>query len=93
MSAESADLAPGTRIRCNEARAESPRHDFGESGLGARYPRFTAIVDSVQAGYVEATVTRRNPHARSPDPGANLALSATKIHEQARWRVEDGENR
>lgn len=88
MRAEGGELTPGTRIQCDEARAENPRHDFGKSGLGERYPRFTALVDSVQGEYVEATVTRRNPHARSPDPGAHLALSAAKIRDEARWRVE-----
>jgi hypothetical protein len=91
-SADNAELAPGTRIQCNEARAESPQHDFGESGIGPRYPRFTVLVDSVQGEYVEATVTRRNPHARSPDPGAHLALSATSIHDESRWKVEGGEH-
>jgi hypothetical protein len=92
-STESNGLTPGVSICCNEARAESPRHDFGESGLGPRYPRFTAVVDSVQGEYVEATVARRNPHARSPDPGAHLALSATTIRDEARWSIEDGEHR
>ena len=86
--AENSELTPGTRIQCDEARAESPQHDFSQSGLGEQYPRFTALVDSVQGEYVEATVTRRNPHARSPDPGAELALSAAKIRDEARWRVE-----
>lgn len=90
--AENSELTPGTRIQCDEAHAESPQHNFGQSGLGERYPRFTALIDSVQGEYVEATVTRRNPHARSPDPGAHLALSAANIHDEARWRIDGGEN-
>lgn len=81
-------LSRGDRIQCDESRADDPRHDFGAdyTGLGPRFVRFHALVDSVQGNYVEATVTRRNPHMKSPNPGTRLALSLTKIGDDPRWR-------
>jgi hypothetical protein len=80
-------LEAGDTLVCDESRGDDPRHDFGESGLGERFPRFCALVDRVQGDYVEATVTRRNPHLKSPDPGAELALSAATIAADPRWRL------
>ena len=81
-------LSPGDRIQCDESRADEPCHDFGAdyTGLGPRFVRFHALVDSVQGDYVEATVTRRNPHMKSPEPGTHLALSLAKINDSSRWR-------
>jgi len=80
-----AELSPGTSLKCNESReggAGSP------TPLWGAHPRFTAVVDRVQGDYIEATVTRGNGHPRTPDFGAKLSLSKQQIQQGEKWRVK-----
>jgi len=81
-----AELSPGTRVECDESR------EGGEgtpTPLWEAHPRFTAVVDSVQDDYVEATVMTGNGHPRTPDFGSQLSLSADNIDEREKWRVKE----
>jgi len=82
------NVTSGQRWECNEARADPDDvpepHDTVP--LWEDQPRFTALVDRVQGDYVELTATTGNSHPRTPDFGAEIALSASTLRDDPRWK-------
>jgi len=79
----------GQTWQLNEAERTDPPAEPHSVAMWADYPRFSAVVDSVQGDYVELTVTMSNDHPRSPTFGDTLAKSAERLTEQPEWMVKE----
>ncbi len=76
------EIKPGTTLKRTRRIEGSATELWGDT------VRFTALVDSVQGDYIEATVTRSNRHYRSPEFGSSLALSRENLIGSDKWAIE-----
>ena len=76
------EIQPGTVIKHTRQIERSATELWSDT------VRFTALVDSVQGDYIEATVTRGNRHYRTPEVGSELALSRENLIESDKWGVK-----
>lgn len=87
--ARSGAVEAGQVWRCNEAQAnpaDVPEpHDVP---LWEPHPRFDVVVDSVQADYVELTVTTGNSHPRTPTHGSELVSTVETLTSDPRWALQ-----
>jgi len=86
-------VKPGQTWRCDESRADSDDvpapHDVP---LWEPQPRFDAVVDAVQDGYIELTVADGNSHPRTPDFGAEMVSTAETLTSDPRWSLQSEVN-
>jgi len=76
------EIKPGTTLK------HTKQFPGSETELWSDTVRFTALVDSVQGDYIEATVTRGNRHRQTPEFGSSLALSRGNLIESDEWDIE-----